>query len=270
LDLQDAAHGSGILSLKHMLLRVKSLAALFAPDRWREQRLREPSSAMWRHAVNILREPFRTAAAAVEVARRRVAWTGRRPDLLARTRAGRYRLAFHAEQAPNDASRVMLGGSRDPFGARAARIDFRYSAEDFAGVVAAHRRLASILSAHGGARLIFDGDDAQLAEQVAAQACDGYHQIGVTRMAADPAFGVVDAESRVFGVANLYIASSSVFPTSGQANPTLSIVAFSFRLAEGLRRKLAPFHARQGRGPSEQAGRFASPPAAAAAAARRA
>jgi choline dehydrogenase-like flavoprotein len=52
----------------------------------------------------------------------------------------------------------------------------------------------------------------------------------------DPSRGVVDADGRVHGVANLYIAGSSVFPTSGSANPTLTIVALALRLADHLER----------------------------------
>jgi len=39
----------------------------------------------------------------------------------------------------------------------------------------------------------------------------------------------------VHGVDNLYVASSSVFPTSSQANPTLTIVAMALRLADRLK-----------------------------------
>ena len=61
--------------------------------------------------------------------------------------------------------------------------------------------------------------------------------MGTTRMHAEPSRGVVDANSRVHGVPNLYIAGSSVFPTSGHANPTLTIVALSLRLSDHLREK---------------------------------
>ena len=63
----------------------------------------------------------------------------------------------------------------------------------------------------------------------------GGHHIGTARMAANPRDGVVDENCRVFGVHNLFIASSAVFPTSGQANPTLTIVALALRLAEKLK-----------------------------------
>jgi choline dehydrogenase-like flavoprotein len=45
---------------------------------------------------------------------------------------------------------------------------------------------------------------------------------------------VVDRNLKVFDLKNLYVASSSVFPTSGQANPTLTAMAFSVRLAQHL------------------------------------
>ena len=59
--------------------------------------------------------------------------------------------------------------------------------------------------------------------------------MGTTRMSADPAQGVVDADCRVHGMANLYVAGSSVFPTCGSANPTLTIVALALRLAAHLK-----------------------------------
>ena len=62
----------------------------------------------------------------------------------------------------------------------------------------------------------------------------GPHHIGTTRMAADPTCGVVDADGRVHTSDNLYVAGSSVFPTGGHANPMLTIVALTLRLADHL------------------------------------
>jgi choline dehydrogenase-like flavoprotein len=62
----------------------------------------------------------------------------------------------------------------------------------------------------------------------------GKHHMGTTRMHEDPARGVVDRDGRVHGVDNLLIAGSSVFPSAGFANPTLTIVALSLRLAAHL------------------------------------
>ncbi len=66
------------------------------------------------------------------------------------------------------------------------------------------------------------------------------HHMGTTRMAADPSQGVVNRDCRVHGVANLFVASSSVFPTSSQANPTLTIVALAIRLADHFKARGRP------------------------------
>jgi choline dehydrogenase-like flavoprotein len=65
-----------------------------------------------------------------------------------------------------------------------------------------------------------------------------YHYIGTTRMADDPRRGVVDADCRVHGILNLFVAGSSVFPTGGTANPTLTIVALALRLSDHLKSNL--------------------------------
>ncbi len=58
--------------------------------------------------------------------------------------------------------------------------------------------------------------------------------MGTTRMGHDPSTSVVDRDGRVHGMANLYVAGSSVFPAAGYANPTLTIVALALRLADHL------------------------------------
>ena len=60
------------------------------------------------------------------------------------------------------------------------------------------------------------------------------HIMGTTRMGENPAQSVVDASLRCHDHPNLYIASTSVFPTAGTANPTLTIAALSLRLADHI------------------------------------
>jgi choline dehydrogenase-like flavoprotein len=62
----------------------------------------------------------------------------------------------------------------------------------------------------------------------------GNHHMGGTRMNRDPRRGVVDVDLRVHGLSNLYVAGSSVFPSGGAANPTLTIVQLALRLADHL------------------------------------
>jgi choline dehydrogenase-like flavoprotein len=62
----------------------------------------------------------------------------------------------------------------------------------------------------------------------------GKHHMGTTRMHVAPEHGVVDANSRVHGTSNLFVTGSSVFPSGGYANPTLTIVALAVRLGDHL------------------------------------
>ena len=60
----------------------------------------------------------------------------------------------------------------------------------------------------------------------------GGHHVGTTRMGDDPVTSVVNKHCQVHGYDDLYIASSSVFPTSSQANPTLTLLAFALRITD--------------------------------------
>jgi len=66
------------------------------------------------------------------------------------------------------------------------------------------------------------------------------HHLGTTRMSDNPRDGVVDSNCRVHGMTNLYVAGSSVFPTGGHANPTLTLIALTLRLADHLKKTLLP------------------------------
>ena len=69
---------------------------------------------------------------------------------------------------------------------------------------------------------------------------DGHHghHMGTTRMASNSKNGVVDKNCKVFGIQNVYVSGSSIFPTYGFSNPTLTIVAFALRLSDHLKNKL--------------------------------
>jgi len=143
-----------------------------------------------------------------------------------------------AEQAPNPESRVTLGSRRDRFGLPVAQVAWRPVESDRASIRASQETLDAALHAAGIGRVQFMLGD----EHPAALLEGNFHHLGATRMHADPSKGVVDAECRVHGIRNLYVAGSSVFPTYGCSNPTLTVVALALRLADHLRKELA--HAR--------------------------
>jgi len=92
--------------------------------------------------------------------------------------------------------------------------------------------LAQELDRNGVGRLDYEPESVE-AEMTRYGAYGGHH-IGTARMGSDPRDSVVDANCRVHGVDNLFVASAAIFPTSSQANPTLTVVAMSLRLAAHL------------------------------------
>ena len=137
------------------------------------------------------------------------------------------------EPTPNRASRVLLAAARDRLGSRRAVLDWRVAAADKAAAARSHVILDGALRTAGIGRVVRSRLDA--GPDWPEDLRGARHHMGTTRMHADPGRGVVDADCRVHGVDNLYVAGSSVFPTSGTANPTLTIVALALRLAEHLR-----------------------------------
>jgi choline dehydrogenase-like flavoprotein len=152
-----------------------------------------------------------------------------------------YILESKSEQAPNRDSRVTLDSARDAFGLNRVRLDWRMLPIDRRTVI----RGEEIID--GELRRLGIGDLAPLGpgetEGWPANLEGGWHQIGTTRAHADPKHGVVDAHGKVHGMSNLFIAGSSVFPTSGAAPPTLTIIALALRLADHLKAMLRQEHA---------------------------
>lgn len=151
-----------------------------------------------------------------------------------------YRITTRVEQRPNPDSRVVLSDQLDPFGAPLANLDWRLLPEDYDAVVRGQGIAASEFAAAGTGRVKFlEFDPTANTDQDEDHLFGGCHHMGTTRISHDPQFGVADPNCRVFGTDNLYLAGSSVFPTSGQCNPTLSIVAMAVRLADHIKGELA-------------------------------
>jgi len=136
----------------------------------------------------------------------------------------------YCEQVPDPESRVTLGPDVDALGMRKLRLRWRVGDDERRSVAILHEAIGKLLNENGIGELQSDTD--KLEE---LQFTDASHHIGTTRMSESPKTGVVDRNCRVHGVDNLYICSSSVFPTGGYANPTSTIVALTLRLADHLK-----------------------------------
>ncbi|CAN1503257.1 BetA Choline dehydrogenase and related flavoproteins [Rhabdaerophilaceae bacterium] len=232
--LTDPAHERGILSAIYL---AKPLISYEYAKRLHGG---EPMSArlLLRHGLNVLREPFGTVAFLANWARLRTLAARKFPSLIVAPRNRVFSLDIHAEQVPNPDSRITLSSERDHFGQPQARVDWRYKPLDLETVRVALATLRDEISAWGGGTLTYN--ESEIPDAMLRDGAYGGHHIGTARMALSPEEGVVDANARVFGTDNLYVAGSALFPTSSQANPTLTLVALALRLAAHLKADLKP------------------------------
>lgn len=143
-------------------------------------------------------------------------------------------LEIRAEQAPNPDSRITLDETRDALGVRRAVMDWRLGELDQYSLQEGARLFGGCVARNGLGRLQAGPRQTQLPQVQDAFLHGGNHHYGTTRMGHSPANSVVDRNCRLHEVHNLYVAGSAVFPTTGHANPTLTIVALAARLAQHL------------------------------------
>jgi choline dehydrogenase-like flavoprotein len=195
-----------------------------------------------KHIWNVITNPFDATSFATHWLRKRTLAERKFPSIILNNRTNQFSLEVHAEQIPRHDSRVLLTEKRDSLGMRRIKVDWRYSPEDIISVERTLQTIDDELRRTGLGR--FDFDRATLEEDLLRFGAYGGHHVGTTRMGSDPRTSVVDSNSAVHGVANLFIASSSVFPTSSQANPTMMIVAQALRLTQHIqevhRKSLSP------------------------------
>lgn len=137
---------------------------------------------------------------------------------------------YYFEMAPNPDSRVALADTVDPvFGQRQTHITWLLSDRDEATYTQTTALFKAAVEELGGD--VYYQPWPAVKEGLTVNG----HHIGTTRMSADPKEGVVDADLKVHGLDNLYVAGSSVFASTGISNPTFTIITLSIRLAEHLR-----------------------------------
>ena len=137
-----------------------------------------------------------------------------------------------AEPEPDPNSRVMLSDDVDALGMRRTKIDWRLNQRVKDTVDTSFELLARELEDKKIAKVTLGPRINDVGWPADMEGT--YHHMGTTRMADSPREGVVDRNCLVHGMENLYIAGSSVFPTSSSNNPTMTLVALALRLSDRL------------------------------------
>lgn len=156
--------------------------------------------------------------------------------LLASNSTQSFELYTRIEQAPNPSSRVVLSNDKDSLGVPRANLHWAMSPIDKKTVRKLNELVGQQVGTLGIGRVklydfLLDESDTSMPDYTSG----GWHHMGTTRISDDPKKGVVDANCRVHGIDNLYVAGSSCYPTVGAVNPTLTVVAISLRLSDHLK-----------------------------------
>jgi choline dehydrogenase-like flavoprotein len=229
-DPGDPGHGNAILSAMFLS---KSFVRREYAAKFSERPVQ--GADYLRHARNIVSNPAKLSQFALTWIRQRILADRKLPSVVLRSADHRYPLEFHAEQMPNRNSRVSLSTSLDADGVPRLKVDWNILDADIEGIINAHKLLKREFSRTRTGHFSFDPE--VLPHRIREMSIVGGHHIGTTRMSSNAKLGVVNPDCRVHGVDNLFVASSSVMPTSGQANPTLTIIALSLRLADHLAKR---------------------------------
>ncbi len=145
--------------------------------------------------------------------------------------AATVKMNIEMEQRANAENRVRLSDEVDALGLRKTVVDWRIGESEYGTAAKYARIVQGAFAAAGWPELAWTPG---LLAEVRPSIADCYHPMGGLRMGTDPSGSVVDADLKVHGVENLYVASCAVFPSGGSSNPTFTLMALAMRLADWL------------------------------------
>lgn len=148
---------------------------------------------------------------------------------------GRLELLALVEQSPHRDNRVTLSEEKDALGCPKIKVHFEWPEAELDNYVKTQLHIGQALEDTGLGK--YEPPKVPISTIKEAQGL--HHMMGTTRMSDDPKFGVVDRNCKVFGISNLFVASSSTFTTGGFVNPTLTNIALAVRVADQVKSLLA-------------------------------
>lgn len=144
-----------------------------------------------------------------------------------------YPIFFMSEQYPNRECRISLANEHDFLGMRHIQLNWIYQQNDIDNVKKGVELFSIFVEQNKIGQFV--GKNIRIVPHATIR--HARHHMGGTRMHKKPEFGVVDENCKVHGLDNLYISGTSIFPTSGLANPTLTLMALALRLSDEVKRQ---------------------------------
>ncbi|HEX8357715.1 MAG TPA: GMC oxidoreductase [Segetibacter sp.] len=226
-------HRSGAMSFMYLAMLMPFIGKRLAPPAIAQSITKGKVQRVPDHLFNILRGIPGSLFTPASIFYKRYLLKRKLPGVFLYSPENKYALHFHSEQLPVATNTMKLGADGETL-----LISYSLTDDDVLSVIKLHEELDKSLRQSGCGELEYWFSQDELPDAIRAISKDGIHQSGTTRISNSPNEGVVDRNLLVWGTKNVYVCSSSVFPTSSQANPTYFLGAFAARLADHLTKKL--------------------------------
>lgn len=220
-------HRSGAMSFMYLAMVTPVLGKKLAPPAIAHSITNGKKENIGQHFWNVFKDLPGSLVKPATIFYNRYCKDRKLPGIFLYSPKNTYALHFHAEQVPFEGNTMTLDADGETL-----IINYQLTDDDVDSVIKLHQALDKQLRDSNCGELIYWYPEDELANKIREISSDGIHQSGTTRISKNPEMGVVDENLKVWGTRNLYVCSSSVFPTSGQANPTFFLGAFAVRLAK--------------------------------------
>ncbi len=223
-------HKNGAMSFMYLMMLIPFLGKKLAPPAIAHSITKGKMFEVHKHLWNFTKDLPGSLTKPAQIFYKRYLIKRKLPGIFLFSPINKYALYFHSEQSPVFENRMELSPDGDKL-----QIYYNFSDKDIDSIIKTHKAVDEYLRDTNCGRLEYWYKEEDLEKVIREISMDGVHQIGTTRIADSSQDGVVNRNLKVHGINNLYVCSSSVFPTSGQANPTFFLGACAIRLAHYLK-----------------------------------
>lgn len=228
----DPKHRSGAMSVMYLMMLLPVIGKKLAPPAIAHSITKGKVTGVKKHIWNVIKDLPGSLIIPGSIFIKRYLMKRKLPGVFLYSPKNHYALHFHTEQIPFEENRMELDTDGETL-----KIYYKLTDVDIDSIVKTHEILDDWLKETGAGKLEYWYEQKELQKKIKEMSCDGIHQSGTTRIANSSEEGVVDRDLKLWGTENIFICSSSVFPTSSQANPTFFLGAFAVRLANHLTKK---------------------------------
>jgi choline dehydrogenase-like flavoprotein len=225
----DPKHHSGAMSFMYLAMISPLIGKKLAPPAIAQSITKGKVYGIKNHLVNIVKQFPNSIYIPTVTFFKRYILKRKLPGVFLYSPKNTYALHFHAEQIPDISNRMEIEQDGETLSIKYSVLD-----KEIDSVIQLHEELDACLRKSNCGHLEYWYSKEELPSAIREMSKDGIHQVGTTRIASSPEQGVVDTQLRLWGTKNIFVCSSSVFPTSSQANPTFFLGAFAVRLANYL------------------------------------